>query len=136
LIHPLSAAKEGAIKMKFIVHCDGLAGQAKRSLARAKKLGRKEKIAPEVTLTFADPLDMLDVLTPKRLKIVKAARQGKYSVSSLAAILNRDLKSVRRDVVKLEQAGMLRTYEETNPGHGRVRIVESIAQKLELRASL
>lgn len=45
-------------------------------------------------------------------------------------------KSVRRDVVKLEQAGMLRTYEETNPGHGRVRIVEPVAVRVEIRAVL
>jgi hypothetical protein len=48
-------------------------------------------------------------------------------VASLAAVLKRDSKSVRRDVVKLEQAGMLRTYEEINPGYGRVRIVEPVA---------
>jgi predicted transcriptional regulator len=122
--------------MKLTVHADGIEGHVKRSLARAKRLDRKEKIEPEITLTFADPLDMLDVLTEKRLKLMKTARQGRYSVSSLAAVLNRDPKSVRRDIVKLEQAGMLRTYEEVNPGHGRVRIVEPVARKVELRASL
>jgi predicted transcriptional regulator len=122
--------------MKVTVHADGFEGHVERSMARAKRLARKERIEPGITLTFADPLDMLDVLTAKRLMLMKVARQGKYSVSSLAAVLNRDPKSVRRDVVKLEQAGMLRTYEEVNPGHGRVRIVEPVAKRVELRASL
>lgn len=122
--------------MKLTVRADGFEGHMKRSLARAKKLSRREKIESEITLTFADPLDMLNVLTPQRLKLVEAVRKGKYSVSSLAAVLNRNTKSVRRDVVKLEEVGMLRTYEEVNPGHGRVRIVEPVAKRVELRASL
>lgn len=122
--------------MRTIIRTDGLEGHAKRALARARKLDRGESIEAEVTLTFADPLDLLEILTANRLRLVEAARERRHSVSSLAAALKRDPKSVRRDVVKLEQAGMLRTYEEANPGHGRVRIVEPVAGKVELRASL
>ena len=42
---------------------------------------------------------------------------------------------VRRDVAKLEQAGLVRTREEVNPGHGRVKIVEPVAMSFRLRAS-
>jgi predicted transcriptional regulator len=49
--------------------------------------------------------------------------------------LNRDPKSVRRDVLKLEAAGVVRLQERINPGHGRVRIVEPTAQRFELIAS-
>jgi predicted transcriptional regulator len=122
--------------MKTTIRTDGFEGHAKRALTRARKLDRGESIEAEVTLTFADPLDMLEVLTANRLRLVEAARARRHSVSSLAAALKRDPKSVRRDVVKLEQAGMLRTYEESNPGHGRVRIVEPVAGKVEIRASL
>jgi predicted transcriptional regulator len=122
--------------MKTTIRADGLEGHAKRATARARRLDRGESIETEVTLTFADPLDMLEVLTASRLRLVEAARKRRHSVSSLAAALKRDPKSVRRDVVKLEQAGMLRTHEEANPGHGRVRIVEPVARRVELRASL
>ena len=122
--------------MKTTIRADGLEGHAKRATPRARRLDRGESIETEVTLTFADPLDMLEVLTASRLRLVEAARKRRHSVSSLAAALKRDPKSVRRDVVKLEQAGMLRTYEEANPGHGRVRIVEPVAGRVELRASL
>lgn len=122
--------------MNTTIRADGLEGFARRATARAGKLDRREPVEAEVTLTFADPLDMLHVLTANRVRLVEAARKQKHSVSSLAAALKRDPKSVRRDVVKLEQVGMLRTYEETNPGHGRVRIVAPIAARVELRASL
>ncbi|MFZ0662455.1 MAG: hypothetical protein WAM66_07180 [Acidobacteriaceae bacterium] len=122
--------------MKTTIRTDGFEAYAKRATARARKLDRGEAIEAEVTVTFADPLDMLEVLTANRLRLVEAARERRHSISSLAAALKRDPKSVRRDVVKLEQAGMLRTYEETNPGHGRVRIVEPVAGRVELRASL
>lgn len=122
--------------MKTTVRTNGLEGFARRATIRARKLDRAEPIEAEVILTFADPLDMLNVLTASRVRLVETARKQKHSVSSLAAALRRDPKSVRRDVIKLEQVGMLRTYEEINPGHGRVRIVAPIATRVELRASL
>lgn len=122
--------------MRTKIATDGLEAYTKRALDRARKLDRGEPIEAQITVTFADPLDMLEVLTASRLRIMEAARRRKHSVSSLATALRRDPKSVRRDVVKLEQAGILRTHEEINPGHGRVRIVEPIAAKVELRTSL
>jgi len=122
--------------MKTTIRTDGFEGYANRAASRARRLDRSEPVEAEITLTFADPLDLLEVLTANRLRLVEAARKQKHSLSSLAAALKRDPKSVRRDVVKLERAGMLRTYEESNPGHGRVRIVEPIAESVELRATL
>jgi predicted ArsR family transcriptional regulator len=51
-----------------------------------------------------------------------------------AAWLKRDPKSVRRDVVKLERAGAIRTRNEINPGHGRTKIVEPVAREYRLTA--
>ena len=59
-----------------------------------------------------------------------------FTVTSLAAALGRDLRSVRRDIQKLEQYGIIRTREQVNPGHGRVKIVEPVARKIELRTSI
>lgn len=121
--------------MKVIVHTDGFEGYRERALARAKKLTHKEKIKPKVSITFESPLDMLEVLTAERMRLCEVARTQAYSVTGLAAALGRDPKSVRRDVQKLERVGVLRTREEINPGHGRVRMVEPVARRFELRAS-
>jgi predicted transcriptional regulator len=120
--------------MKITVRSDGFEGYAQRSLERAKKLTRREKVEPEMTITFESPLSMLEVLTPERIRLCQVARAGSFSLAGLAAELRRDTKSVRRDVTKLERMGMLRTRIEPNPGHGRMKIVEAVAQKFELRA--
>jgi hypothetical protein len=39
---------------------------------------------------------------------------------------------VRRDVRILTTFGLVNTYEETNPGHGRRKIVGPLASKCEL----
>jgi len=121
--------------MKLIVHTDGFEGYRKRATARAKRLTRREKIVPGLSITFESPLEMLEVLTAERMRLCEVARMQPFSVTGLAAALKRDPKSVRRDVLKLVRVGVLRTREEINPGHGRVKIVEPVAKRFELRAS-
>src|SRR5271165_3672570 len=93
-------------------------------------------IKPEITITFADPLAMVEVLTAERLGLVQKVRTQPSSITALAAALKRDPKSVRRDVLKLERAGVVRTRQQINPGHGRVKIVEPVAREYRLTAVL
>jgi predicted transcriptional regulator len=120
--------------MNFTIHTDGFEGFSERSLERAKKMDRGERIEPSFGITFESPMQMFEVLTAARVRMVEVARTKPYSVTGLAKKLKRDPKSVRRDVQKLEQAGVLRTRQAINPGHGRVKIVEPVAQSFELRA--
>ena len=122
--------------MRLIIKTDGFEGYAKRAVLRARKLDRREPIKPEITLTFGNPLDMLEVLTAERIRLVQKVRTKSVSISALAASLGRDPKSVRRDVLKLERAGVIRTREQINPGHGRVKIVEPVARECQLTAVL
>jgi predicted transcriptional regulator len=120
--------------MNFTIHTDGFDGFSERSLERARKMDRGERIEPSFGITFESPMQMFEVLTAARVRMVEVARTKPYSVTALAKKLKRDTKSVRRDVQKLEQAGVLRTRQAINPGHGRVKIVEPVAQSFELRA--
>lgn len=104
----------------------------KRTAARAQKLDRGEKLLPEVRLTFEDPADLLRVLTAQRVRVLEAVRRNPAPVSELAAVLKRDRTAVRRDVRILTTFGLVSTHEETNPGHGRRKIVEPLASKCEL----
>jgi predicted transcriptional regulator len=122
--------------MRVNIRTDGFEGYAKRAMARARKLDRRVPIRAEITVTFEDPLAMLEVLTAERLRLLKQLRTKPLTMSALAAALNRDARSVRRDVSKLEYFGVLRTREQINPGHGRVKIVEPIARRYRLMASL
>jgi predicted transcriptional regulator len=121
--------------MKLTVQADGFEGWAKRGRERAERLTRGEKIVAVKTINFDSPLEMLEVLTVERMRLLEAARTQAFSVTGLAAALKRDPKSVRRDVMKLVRVGVLRTREEINPGHGRVKIVEPVAKRVEMRAS-
>ena len=121
--------------MKITVRADGFEGWVKRGAERAARLTRREKIVPEKIINFESPLDIFEVLTAERVRLCVIARKKPYSVSGLAAALKRDPKSVRRDVLKLEKYGVLRTREQINPGHGRVKIVEPVAKSFMLRAT-
>ncbi len=120
--------------MRLKIHTDGFEGYAKRSTARARKLARGERIKSEITITFDSPLAMVEVLTPERLRLVGRVKTRPASITALAAALKRDPKSVRRDVIKLERAGVVRTREQINPGHGRIKIVEPVAREYRLTA--
>jgi predicted transcriptional regulator len=120
--------------MKLIARTESFEQMAKRSRDRARKLARGEKIPAQKVISFESPFDIFEVLTTERIRLCVVARTKPYSVTGLATALKRDPKSVRRDVLKLEKHGVLRTRFEINPGHGRVKIVEPVSQSLELRA--
>jgi predicted transcriptional regulator len=107
-----------------------------RIIENATKLDRGERIAPGITITFEDPLEMLDVLTSARVQLLRKAKAGATPVADLASALKRDVRAVSRDVDRLEKAGLLRTSFETNPGHGRRKVVEPVAREFCLTANL
>ena len=107
-----------------------------RIRAHAAKLDRGERIAPGITISFEDPLEMLEVLTAERVRLLRKAKAGAAPVADLASALKRDVRAVSRDVDRLEKAGLLRTSFETNPGHGRRKIVEPVAREFCLTANL
>ena len=107
-----------------------------RSLERARKMDRGERLPSEITMTFEDPSDLLRVLSAQRVRVLHAVRARPTPVSELAGTLGRDRKAVRRDVSLLESFGLVKTREEPNPGHGRRRVVEPRAAKYQLVATI
>jgi predicted transcriptional regulator len=122
--------------MTLTIHSDGFDGYAKRALARARKLDRKERIKAVVSITFDNPLAMAEILTVQRVRLLQEVRTRSVSISELATMLKRDVAAVRKDVLKLERAGVLRTEQKINPGHGRVKIVSPVAKGYRLTAVL
>ena len=122
--------------MKTMIFADGFEGHVKRSLDRAARRERGERLESERIITFADPLHMMQCLTAERIRLCQVARKKRLSISALAAELGRNRGSVTRDVNKLKQFGLLRLREEINPGHGVVQIVEPVAEKFDMRAAL
>jgi len=122
--------------MKTKIFADGFEGHVKRSLDRAARRERGERLESERIITFADPLHMMQCLTAERIRLCQVVRKKRLSISALAEELGRNRGSVTRDVNKLKQFGLLRLREQVNPGHGVVQIVEPVAAKFEMRAAL
>ena len=107
-------------------------GFVERSLERARKLDCGEVLPSQITMTFEDPSDLVRVLSVERVRVLHAVRVRPAGVSELALELGRDRTAVRRDVTLLESFGLVRTRGETNPGHGRRRVVEPRAARYRL----
>jgi len=107
-----------------------------RSLERARKLDRGERLPSEITMTFEDPSDLARILSAQRLRVLHAVRTKPTTVFELAVRLKRDRKAVRRDVSLLESYGLLTAREECNPGYGRRRVIEPRAARYQLVATI
>ncbi|MEO8726391.1 MAG: hypothetical protein ABI383_09725 [Acidobacteriaceae bacterium] len=115
---------------------DGIEGFFKRSRARAKKMDRRVPLAPEIIINFPDAPSLLRVLSYQRVKLLKATKAGARSLDALASGLKRNKSAVNRDIQLLESCGLLRTHYEKNPGHGKYKVVEPVAQSYELVAKI
>lgn len=122
--------------MKTKIFADGFAGAKRRSLERAKRLAKGERVVAEKIITFADPQDMVACLSAERVRLVQMVRRRPLSISSLAGELGRNRGAVTRDVQKLAGLGLVRVRPESNPGHGIVQMVESVARKLVMQADI
>jgi len=118
---------------KVRVTNDGLKGFFGRAREHARQLDRGESLASEMTISFENPSDILQILSPQRIRILQFAKKGAKPLSILASGLKRDPRAVSRDVELLEHFGLLRTRYQTNPGHGKRRIVEARAGKIPAR---
>jgi predicted transcriptional regulator len=115
---------------------DRVSGFFTRSRERARKLDRGERILAEITVTFEDPSDLMQVLSAERVRVLHAVRTGAIPVSQLANDLKRNRQAVSRDVKLLESFGLLKTRHEPNPGHGRRKIVAPLAGRYQLVANI
>ncbi len=109
----------------------------KRSHERAAKLDRKETLPTDLRITFEDSANLMRPLSAQRVKVLQVVkRNSRPTVTKLATMLKRDRKSVTRDIVVLEKLGLIRTKTQANPGHGVVRVVEPLAGRYHLTATL
>jgi predicted transcriptional regulator len=124
------------MKTKVVLKTGSTEDFFSRLRENAEKLDKGEVLPPGITITFEDPEDLLEVLTSERVRLLRLVKEASQHVSALAAGLKRDVRAVSRDVSLLEKAGLVRTSFVPNPGHGRLKIVEPVAQEYELVANL
>jgi predicted transcriptional regulator len=120
--------------MRTVIGVESFGEKKARKAARAAKLARGERIKPERRITFENSLDLLDCITPQRIRLLEEVRRAPQSVSELAKSLNRQRAAVHRDVKALACHGILALRKQKNPGHGQVQVVTATAQTFNLSA--
>ncbi len=121
---------------KVRIAADGVKGYLDWARSRARKLDRGEGLPPSLIISFEDPSDMMRVLSVERIRLLRLAKQKPMAVSELAGGLKRDTRAVSRDVDMLEEFGFLQSSYETNPGHGKRRVVHPRASRYQLEAAI
>jgi predicted transcriptional regulator len=121
---------------KVRVTNEGVKGFFGRAREHVRRLDRGGKLPVEMTISFENANDILSVLSPQRIRVLEFAKAGPKPVAGMASGLNRDPRAVSRDIDLLERFGLLRSRYETNPGHGKRRIVEPCAAKYLLVATV
>jgi predicted transcriptional regulator len=104
--------------------------------ANARRLDRGDRLKAELTVSFEDPAEFLEVITPARVRILQEIERRPLAIFALAAALARDPSAVRRDVALLESKHLVRTWKVPNPGHGTRTVVDRVATSIELSASV
>ena len=108
--------------------------------ARGKRLAALadsgKPIPSESVISFGDPADLLKMLTPARLALMKAVKTQPDSITAIAERLHRDRSAVKRDVDSLHKAGLLAVEQTVLAGHGMMKRVSLAAQKMRLQAEL
>jgi predicted transcriptional regulator len=105
-----------------------------RRIATAADAGKR--LPRETVISFEEPADLLRVLTSARLDLFRAILAQADSITGIATRLQRDRSAVKRDVDELALAGLISVEEEVLPGHGRMKRVRAVGQRLTLQAQL
>ena len=93
-----------------------------------------ERLPESRLITFEDPVDMMRILSPGKLKLLRAVKAHPGSIGSLASRLGRDGSAVTREVAQFQRFGLVRVAEAVLPGHGRMKQVSAVAGELRLEA--
>jgi predicted transcriptional regulator len=115
-------------------------GSTETFFKRGRELARKADggavIHEEKIISFEDPSDLVRLMTDARLAVFREVKQSAGSITEIAERLHRDRSAVKRDIDALAHAGLLVVQDRILPGHGRMKWVNAVAQRLTLRAEL
>lgn len=103
-----------------------------RNYARQARMG--ERLPESRLISFEDPADMMRVLSPAKLKLLRTVKAHPGSIGSLASRLGRERSAVTREVTQLQRFGLVRVAEAVLPGHGRMKKVSAVAGEIRLEA--
>lgn len=120
--------------MKATIKTAGAEEFFRRGRDIAKLADRGKKIPHEKILAFEDPEDIARIITAGRMALFREVKACPGSITEISTRLHRDRSAVKRDVDELERMGLLVVDSKPLPGHGRMKEVRAIANRVVLSA--
>ena len=99
-----------------------------------KNLDEGKSITPSHTVTFEDPSEMLHFLNESKINLINVIRHSPDSITNIAKNAGRSREAVSRDIREMAKYGLIKISNVINPGHGRQKIIELVANKLRIEA--
>lgn len=121
---------------KVVIRTDDVTGFFARAKDAAQRADRGQSFEGKVTLSFEDPQRMFTVLSEARRRLMLEVMHEPRTINELTHRLHRNRSAITKDVGFLEKMGLLVSQRQANPGHGIQKLVRSVAQKIEMVATL
>ena len=121
---------------KVSIRTDDVAGFFSRAKRAARKADEGKAFDGSVTLSFEDPQRMFAVLSESRRRLMLEIMVEPKTINDLTNRLRRDRSSITKDVGLLEKMGLIVSSRQSNPGHGIQKMVQAIAPRIEMVATL
>ena len=121
---------------KVVIRTDDLPGFFARAKDAARRADQSQQFEEKLTLSFEDPQRMFTVLSETRRRLMREVMREPRTIKELTTRLHRNRSSVTKDVGMLEKMGLIVSSRQSNPGHGCQKVVQSIAAKIEMVATL
>ncbi|MCW2312965.1 HVO_A0114 family putative DNA-binding protein [Rhodoferax antarcticus] len=121
---------------KVSVRTDDVAGFFNRAKHAARRADQRQAFEGSVTLSFEDPQQMFTVLSESRRQLMLEIMVEPKTINDLTTRLNRNRSSITKDVGLLEKMGLIVSTRQSNSGHGIQKMVQAIAPKIEMVATL
>lgn len=103
-----------------------------KEIDQGKRLTRKNTV-------WVDPQDLMLLLKPERINLVKYLRKNKKVIfTDLMSAMKRSPVSLNNDLEILSKYDLVRITKEKNPGHGVYKVIESSLgnEKIEFRVEI
>ena len=121
---------------KVVIRTDDVGGFFERAKDAARRADRGEAFDGKVTLSFEDPQRMFTVLSEERSRLMSEVMHEPKTINELTSRLRRNRSAITKDVGLLEKLGLIVSSRQSNPGHGIQKILQSVAPKIEMVATL
>jgi predicted transcriptional regulator len=101
-----------------------------------KAIDNGETLTPQTTITFEDPKDMLQFISPKKMEVLTEIKKHPASITDIAKAVERNRSAVSKEIKEMERFGLVTIKNIINPGHGRSKIVNLTHPRLTLQAAI